>query len=80
MDRFTAKYADRLAGVLSGFDRLVLRGTLRRLSYVQGLKDYLWERKVLLKEFGAHAQAVTERVKEACLAGAAYLLRVGLRG
>jgi hypothetical protein len=71
MDRFTAKYADRLAGVLSGFDRLVFRGTLRRLSYVEGLKDYLWERKVLLKEFGAHAQAVTERVKEACLAGAA---------
>ncbi len=71
MDRFTAKYADRLAGVLSGFDRLVFRGTLRRLSYVEGLKDYLWERKVLLKEFGAHARAVTERVKEACLAGAA---------
>lgn len=71
MDRFTAKYADRLAGVLSGFDRLVFRGTLRRLSYVDGLKDYLWERKVLLKEFGTHAQAVTERVKQACLAGAA---------
>lgn len=70
MDRFTAKYADRLAGVLSGFDRLVFRGTLRRLSYVEGLQDYLWERKVLLKDFGAHAQAVTERVKEACEAAA----------
>ena len=55
MHRFTTKYADRLAGVLSGFDRLVFRGTLRRLSYVEGLRDYLWERKVLLKEFGAHA-------------------------
>lgn len=66
MNRFTAKYADRLAGVLSGFDRLLFRGTLRRLSYVEGLKSYLWERKVLLKDFGAHAQAVTERVKQAC--------------
>jgi hypothetical protein len=56
--------------VLSGFDRLVFRGTLRRLSYVEGLKDYLWERKVLLKDFGTHAQTVTERVKEACLAAA----------
>lgn len=70
MDRFTAKYADRLAGVLSGFDRLVFRGTLRRLSYVEGLKHYLWERKVLLKDFGAHAQAVTDRVKQACEAAA----------
>lgn len=70
MNRFTAKYADRLAGVLSGFDRLVFRGTMRRLSYVEGLKDYLWQRKVLLKDFGAHAQTMTERVKGACLAAA----------
>lgn len=70
MNRFTAKYADRLAGVLSGFDRLVFRGTLRRLAYVEGLKQYLWERKVLLKDFGAHAQAVTARVRQACEAAA----------
>jgi len=73
MHRFTTKYADRLAGVLSGFDRLVFRGTLRRIASVAGLKDYLWERKVLLKEFGAHAQAVSDRVKAACLAGAEAL-------
>jgi hypothetical protein len=73
MHRFTAKYQDRLAGVLSGFDRLVFRGTLRRLACVAGLKDYLWERKVLLKEFGAHAEAVSERIKEACLAPAQAL-------
>jgi hypothetical protein len=70
MNRFTAKYADRLVGTLSGFDRLVFRGTLRRLSFVEGVRGYLSARKVLLKEFGAHAQAVTERVQEACLAAA----------
>src|SRR5438128_12492468 len=31
MIRFTAKYAERLVGMRSGFDRLVFRGTLRRL-------------------------------------------------
>jgi hypothetical protein len=70
MNRFTAKYADRLVGTLSGFDRLVFRGTLRRLSFVEGLQVYLSQRKVLLKEFGAHAQAVTERIKQAALAAA----------
>ena len=70
MNRFTAKYADCLAGVLSGFDRLVFRGTLRRLSYVEGLRDYLRQHHVLLKDFGAHAQAITGRVKEACLTAA----------
>jgi hypothetical protein len=70
MHRFTTKYADRLVGTLSGFDRLVFRGTLRRLAFVEGLQVYLSARKVLLKAFGAHAQAVTERVKEAALAAA----------
>jgi len=70
MHRFTTKYADRLVGTLSGFDRLVFRGTLRRLAFVEGLQGYLSARKVLLKEFGAHVQAVSERVKEACLAPA----------
>lgn len=70
MHRFTTKYADRLVGTLSGFDRLVFRGTLRRLSFVEGLRGYLSARTVLLKEFGAHAQAVTEQIKQACLAAA----------
>jgi hypothetical protein len=70
MHRFTTKYAHCLAGVLSGFDRLVFRGTLRRLSFVEGLRVYLSARHVLLKDFGTHAQAITERVKEACLATA----------
>lgn len=70
MSRFTTKYADCLAGVLSGFDRLVFRGTLRRLSYVEGLRSYLRERRVLLKDFGAHAEATTARVKAAVLATA----------
>jgi hypothetical protein len=68
MKGFTTKYRDRLAGVLSGFDRLVFRGSLRRLSFVEGLRAYLWERKVLLKEFGAHAEAITKQVKADCLA------------
>jgi len=29
---FTAKYAGQIAGVLNGFDRLVLRGTLRQIA------------------------------------------------
>ena len=42
-------------GVLSEFDRLVLRGTLRRLSYAAGMKGFLDGRRVLLKHFGDYA-------------------------
>ena len=33
MQQFIEKYGDQITGVLSGFDRLILRGSLRRLKY-----------------------------------------------
>ena len=33
MQQFIEKYREQITGVLSGFDRLVFRGTLRRLNY-----------------------------------------------
>lgn len=65
MDRFIAKHADRITGVLSGFDRLVFRGTIRQIAFVDGLKRLLWNRQVLLKDFGKHAEGLTTQVKEA---------------
>lgn len=63
MEEFTARYHDQIAGVLSGFDRLVFRGTLRRIAYPFGLQGYLWANQVLLKEFGAYARKISETVK-----------------
>lgn len=33
MQQFIEKYAQHVQGVVSGFDRLVFRGSLRRLNY-----------------------------------------------
>ncbi|MCI0407236.1 MAG: hypothetical protein L0191_01515 [Acidobacteria bacterium] len=65
MKRFIARHAEKILGVLSGLDRLVLRGTLRRIAYVEGLGRYLNWRRVLLKEFGDFAARMTERVRAA---------------
>ena len=70
MLQFIAKHQDELAGVLSGFDRLVLRGSLRKLSYVGGMMQYLWAQQVLLKDFGAHVESTSQAVKDAALAEA----------
>src|SRR6266852_209309 len=67
MNELIAKYADKIQGGLSGFDRLVFRGSLRKIAYVFGMKGYLWANQVLLKDFGAHVQQISERVKEASL-------------
>lgn len=75
MKRFIARHAERIIGVLSGFDRLVFRGTLRRICFPEGMMGLLWKRHVLLKEFRDYAQAVTEKMKAASLREAQRLGR-----
>jgi hypothetical protein len=65
MNRFIEKYSGKLLGVISGFDRLVLKGTLRPLSYTAGMMNFLFEKEVLLKDFRCYVQQVSEELKEA---------------
>ena len=65
MEQFVSKHAGAVIGVLSGFDRLVLRGTLRMLAHRAGMVAYLWAARVLLKDFADHAEALTRQLKEA---------------
>lgn len=67
MNEFTAKFANQISGTLSGFDRLVFRGTLRKIAYPFGLHGYLWANQVPMTAFGAHVNEVSGRVKEAAL-------------
>src|SRR6266699_1736482 len=67
MSDFTSRYAASIAGTLSGFDRLVFRGSLRKICYPFGLLGYLWANQVPLTGFGAHVNEISGRVKEAAL-------------
>ena len=75
MHEFIAKHEDKIRGTLSGFDRLVFRGTLRSIAHDEGMKRYLWANQVLLKDFGSHVERVSRRLKEASLAEAEALGR-----
>jgi len=70
VQKFIAKHRDQISGVLSGFDRLVFRGTLRSIAHAAGMSQYLWSNQILLKEFGSHVEQVSERLKTASLAEA----------
>jgi len=65
VESFLSRHAGSVMGTLCGFDRLVIRGTLRRLAQSSGMKAYLWATQVLLKDFGEHAQELSRRVREA---------------
>jgi len=63
--RFIQRFGDKITGVLSGFDRLILHGTLRAIVTPNGMTGLLWHKHVLLKQFGDWAQTMTERLKHA---------------
>jgi hypothetical protein len=67
MNALVPRNAARVMGVLSGWDRLVFRGTLRMLAYAGGMAAYLSRIGVLLKDFGDHAQAMTDQLIQASL-------------
>ena len=65
MQQFISRFQDRIQGVLSGFDRLRFRGTLRRLSYGRGMELYLRVNQILFKDYQPFMKRLTGRLKEA---------------
>jgi hypothetical protein len=67
MSAFVRRCADLVWGALSGFDRLVFRGTLRNLSYPLGLQHYRWANQVPFQDFDRHSRQVTQQLVDASL-------------
>ena len=61
-EEFSSKFDSLIKAVLGGWDRLRLCGTLRPLFTPRWMNTYLCAAKVLLKDYGKHALALTERV------------------
>jgi hypothetical protein len=62
MERFVTRHQDRIAGILTGFDRMRFRGTLRSISNWKGLRIWLNQRSVLLKHFGPFAEGLSKQL------------------
>ena len=64
MKRFIQQHADQISGVLSGFDRMRFRGTLRWLAYTPGMGRFLNHIGILLKDFKNYVQGVTNQIRD----------------
>lgn len=62
MKRFLERHRDRITGTLSGFDRMLFRGSLRSISYVKGLEIFLYSHHVLMKNFGSYVISLSQRL------------------
>ena len=77
--RGVAAFLDRhgadVTGVISGWDRLRLQGTLRALYMREVMNAYLWNAKLAWKDFKAHLCEVTEHIRTAAATIAADAAR-----
>src|SRR4030095_4510656 len=64
MKRFLERHRDRITGTLSGFDRMLFRGTLRSITHCKGLEIFLHSQYVLMKDFGAYVIRLSEGLVE----------------
>ena len=62
MKRFLERHRDRITGTLSGFDRMLFRGSLRSISHVSGLEIFLYSHHVLMKDFSNYVLRLSERL------------------
>lgn len=78
MYKFLERYHDQILGVLSGFDRVVFHGTIRRLhegfynnrreKVARGMQEYLWENGILFKDYKDRINGISRMVKKQSMA------------
>jgi hypothetical protein len=78
VERFLERHKDRIVGVLSGFDRVLFRGTIRSLSHLTGFDMFLSSQGILYKDYKAFVQRNSARLKEHAKAIAAERQRLYL--
>jgi hypothetical protein len=58
------RYDDRIAGVLSCYDRVVITGTLPTVCYAEGMTRFLFAKGIQIFKYPEFAMTLRERVRE----------------
>ena len=60
----TERYASRIAGTLSCWDRILLFGTLPRICFAEGMTSYLHARQIRIFDYPRFAEPFRNRLRE----------------
>jgi hypothetical protein len=63
MKEFLHRHCASVTGALSGLDRVLFRGTHRLLATAKGLMNFLWNKQILLKDFGDWSEELTGQIR-----------------
>jgi hypothetical protein len=60
----TERYAERLHGVLSCYDRIVITGTLPGICYAAGMTSFLYAKGIRIFDYARFAEPLREQIRE----------------
>ena len=60
----TERYRERLAGVLSCYDRIIITGTLPGACYAKGMTGFLSARQMRIFDYPRFAEPLRDRVRD----------------
>lgn len=60
----TERYRDKIAGVISCYDRMIIQGTIPGWCYAQGMTDYLYTRNIRIFDYPQFAQGLRTALEE----------------
>lgn len=63
MELITKKYASMIEGVLSCYDRIVLKGTLPTVCYAQGMTNYLFKNNTMVFDYTKFVEPLRDKVR-----------------
>ena len=63
MEKFLERYHSKITGVLSTFDRMIFKWHILPFFQRRNRHYYLFQEKVLFKDFGTYAKKVSEVIR-----------------
>ena len=60
----TERYRDRLLGVLSCYDRIVITGTLPGVCYAAGMTSFLYAKRIRIFDYAHFAEPLRDQIRE----------------
>jgi len=64
MDLFLERHTDKIAGVLSCYDRVVITGTIPGLCFAEGMTNYLYAHKIRIFDYPKWAEPLRDQIRK----------------
>jgi hypothetical protein len=64
VELLTERYKDQIAGVLSGYDRIIIQGTVPGWCYAAGMTDYFYMHQIRIFDYRKWAEPLRDALRE----------------